>query len=206
MIDGPDSQLFSALTEKIGRTKIRSKSVCTLQVAKVAVGEKALPFMPPELRSRTASYGQSVAQQFGSLLSAQAGVALLPFAKDGLNSKMSLRFADASALQFKIPAPTFAIDLDVKGFKKVADKKTDAESLWIYGAFLGYRVYEPDFNQVYLESVAKFGVPKIVPASQTVVDEFPVASEALKGAILTAIEAMKKDPTTKAKVLTKCQL
>ena len=170
------------------------------------IGDKALPFMPASLRERTDTYGQTVAQLFGSLLSAQAGVALLPYAKDGLNSKMSLRFADASALQFKIPAPTFAVSLDLKGFKKVLKERTAAETLWLYGAFLGVKVYEPEFKKVYLETTAKFGVPKIVPASQTAVEEFPVVSEALKGAVLSAIEAMQKDPNTKTKVLNKCLL
>jgi hypothetical protein len=195
MIEGENSQLFEAL-----------RNQCTLQIKTVTVGEKAYPFLPEAYRKTIAVYGQTVAQQFGSLLSSQAGVALLPYSKDGLNSKMSLRFADASMLQFKIPAPTFAVDVGVKGFKKVLDKSTEAESLWIYGAFLDIRVYEPDFNQVFFEHTAKYGVTKIVPASQKTVDEFPVVSEALKGAILASIEQMQNDKSTNDKVLLKCKL
>ena len=206
MIDGDQSQLIVALVSKIGRIRAESRNVCTLQVISVMIGDKALPFMPASLRGRTDTYGQTVAQLFGSLLSAQAGVALLPHVKDGLNSKMSLRFADATALQFKIPSPTFAVSLDLKGFKKVLKERTDAETLWIYGAFLGVKVYEPEFKTVYLDTTAKFGVPKIVPASQAAYDEFPVVSDALKGAVLNAIEAMQRDPTTKTKVLNRCQL
>jgi hypothetical protein len=109
-------------------------------------------------------------------------------------------------LQFKIPPPTFAIDVDVKGFKKVLSKKTDAESLWIYGAFLNVRIYEPEFNVVFFDAPVKYGVSKIVPASQANVDEFPVVSEALTGAFLSAIDEMRKNQTTNEKVLKKCQL
>ena len=206
MVEGENSQLFEALRNKLAGVSGRSKNQCTLQIKTVTVGEKAYPFLPEAYRKTIAVYGQTVAQQVGSLVSSQAGVALLPYSKDGLNSKMSLRFADASMLQFKIPAPTFAIDVGVKGFKKVLDKSTEAESLWIYGAFLDIRVYEPDFNQVFFERTAKYGVTKIVPASQKTVDEFPVVSEALKGAILASIEQMQNDKSTNDKVLLKCKL
>lgn len=206
MVTGKDSQLEVALTGKMQKIRIRSKNVSTLQISSVKVGDKALPFLPELLRQKPAIFAQSVAQQFGSLLCAQAGVALLPYARDGLNSRMALRFSDASSMQFKIPSPTFAVALDVKGFKKVMDKKTDAESLWVYGAYLGIKVYEPEFNQVYLETTAKYPVAKVVPASQLTVDEFPVASEALKGAFLTGIELIQKDKNTSEKVLNKCRL
>ena len=147
-----------------------------------------------------------MAQQFGSFFTSKAGVALLPYAKDELNAKMALIFSDGSAVQFKIPKPTFALDLEVKGFKKVLDKSTDAEALWIYGAFLGIRVYEPEFNTVYLDVPVKYGVSKVVPATQKIVDEFPVVSDALKGAFLSAIEHMQKDKNTNEKVLKKCAL
>jgi len=207
MIQGEDSQLFTALADKCESIKIRGKKQCTLQVSKVVVGEKALPFLSEAYKQAPKVYAQAVAEQFGALLTAKAGVALLPYAKDGLNSKMSLRFADQSVVDFKIPAPTFAVDIDLKGFKKVLSKSTDAESLWIYGAFLGIRVYEPDFQKVFFDAPVKYGVSKVVPASQkTGVDEFPVVSEALKGAFVTAIEQIQKDPNTRTKVIKKCEL
>ena len=98
------------------------------------------------------------------------------------------------------------MDVDVRGFKKVLSKKTDAESLWIYGAFLNVRVYEPEFNVVFFDAPIKYGVSKIVPASQMNVDEFPVVSEALTGAFLSTIDEMRKNQTTDEKVIKKCQL
>jgi hypothetical protein len=118
---------------------------------------------------------------------------------------MTLRFKSGDAVQFKIPEPTFGISLDVKGFKKVLDKQTDAESLWIYGAWLGIKVIEPAFGKVYFETTVKYPVTKLVPASQQSVDEFPVVSEALKGAQLLAIEAIQKDKIAKDVIL-KCKL
>ncbi len=206
MIGGGDSQLFAAILAKADRIQPRSKNQSTLQIRQVTIGEKALSFLPEKLRQIPNAYAQTVAQQFGSLLSSRAGVALLPYAKDGLNTKMALVFSDASAVQFTIPAATFGVDVDVKGFKKVLDKSTDAEALWIYGAFLGIRVYEPQFNSVYFDAPVKYGVSKVVPSTQKTVDEFPVVSEALKGAFLSAIHQMQKDKKTNEKVLKKCTL
>lgn len=206
MIQGEDSQLFTVLADKCESIQIRGKNQATLQIRKVTIGEKALPFLPETYKQATDVYAQAVAQQFGALLAAKARVALLPYVKDGLNSKMSLRFSDASVVQFKIPEGTFAVDIDLKGFKKVLDKSTDAEALWLYGAFLGIRVYEPAFQKVIFEAPVKYGVSKIVPASQKKVDEFPVVSEALKGAFLTAIEQIQKDKKAQTQVIKKCEL
>lgn len=206
MIEGKSAQLFSTILEKTGDLQIRAKNQSNVQIRKVSIGEKALPFLPDTYRLSTDTYAQAIAQQFGALIAGEAGLAMLPYAKDALNSKMSLRFADASMLQFKIPAPTFAVDVDLKGYKKILDKTTPAESLWLYGAFLGIRVYEPEFNKVFFDASVKFGVPKVVPASQQTVDEFPIVSEALQGAFLEAIQQMQKDKNTSIKVLNKCKL
>ena len=202
----PDSQLLKSLADKCDRVQIHGKNQGTLQVKEVSVGEKALPFLPDKYRQGTGAYAQLVAEEFGDLLSSKAGVSLLPYAKDAANTKMALVFSDASVLQFTIPAPTFAIDLGVKGFKKVLDKSTPAEKLWLYGAFLDLKVYEPEFQKVYFESPIKFGVSKIVPSSQEQVDEFPVVSEALKGAFLEAIAQVCSDKNTQTKVIAKCKL
>jgi hypothetical protein len=206
MLIGNDAQLAKVLVEKLRLVTIRSRNACTLQVSAVAVGEKAFPFLPDSLKAAPSAYGRFVAQQFGSLLNSRAGVALLPYSKDGLSSRMALRFSDASVLQFNIPEPTYGIDLNVKGFKKVLSQKTESESLWIYGAYLGVRVFEPEFQKVYFEGTAKYPVSKIVPASQPTVDEFPVVSEALKGAFLNAIDLLRNDPSTRDTVLNKCKL
>jgi hypothetical protein len=206
MVIGRDSQLFSVLGDKLRLVRVRSRNACTLQVNAVEIGAKALPFLPGSWRVQPAAYGRSVAQQFGGLLTARAGVALLPFSKDGLNSKMALRFSDASMLQFQIPAPTYAVHLDVTGFKKVLSRRTDSEALWIYGAYLGIKVIEPEFRKVFYEGTAKYPVSKIVPASQRDVDEFPVVSEALKGACIAGVDLLRNDAVMRGEVLSKCRL
>ena len=210
MMVEPDSQLLKSLSDRCARVEIRGKNQATLQVKGVSIGGKALPFLPEKYQQGTNIYARLVAQEFGALLSSQAGVSLLPFAKDAANTKMALVFSDASVLQFVIPSPSFAIDVGVKGFKKVLGESKPAEALWIYGAFLDLKIYEPEFQKVYFKTSdttpIKFGVTKIVPRSQAEVDEFPVVSEALRGALLEAITQICKDQNTQNKVISKCKL
>ncbi len=206
MVKGPESQLGEVMSRKLTQLRIRANDARTLRVTSVTVGEKALPFLPESMRNSPTLYGQAVAQQFGSLLSSKANVALLPYGKDAANSKMTLRFKSGDEVQFKIPAPTFGISLDVKGFKKVLNAQTDAETLWIYGAWLGIKLIEPEFGKVYFDTTVKYPVTKLVPASQKTVDEFPVVSEALKGAELEGIDAIQKDKVALKSVISKCKL
>lgn len=206
MVEGSDSQLAEVMNRKLEQLHVRSNNASTLQIIEVKIGEKAYPFLPKSFRTTPSIYSQAVAQQFGGLLSTRAGVALLPFSKDAANAKMSLRFSAGDDVNFTIPKPTYGIALEVKGFKKVLDKQTEAESVWIYGAWLDVKVYEPEFGKLYFKSTLKYPVTKLVPASQNVVDEFPIVSEALKGAIIVAIEAMQNDIVANSKVLSKCKL
>jgi len=204
IIIGADSQLTKVLNNKMGKVQVLGKRQGTLRINNVSVGEKAIPFLSETYRSQLDSYKQALAQQFSVLLSSQAGVATLPFAKDSANANMALVFSDGSTVQFNIPSPTFAVDLNLRGFKKVLSKKTEAESLWVYGAFLDVKVYEPEFDIIFFEKPMKYGVSKIVPASQSQVDEFPVVSEAFKGVSLEAIDQILTDKDTSKKVISKC--
>ncbi len=206
MVRGERSQLGEVAAKALTQLRVRPNAALTLRVTDVQIGEKALSFLPKAFKESHSAYAQAIAQQFGSLLSSKAGVALLPFAKDAANSKMTLRFKNGDAAQFKIPDPTFAVILSVPGFKKVLDKQSDAEAIWIYGAWLGVQIIEPELGKVYFNTVAKYPVSKLVPASQKDVDDFPIVSEALKGAEVTAIETLLKDKTASANVIKKCQL
>lgn len=194
----------TTLTAKLSKISIRDHNAATLQVTEVVLGEKFLSFMPEHARNSGAIFQKSIAARFAALLGTRAGVSMLPYAKDGLNTKMALRFTDASVLKFSIPAPTFAISLNAKGFKKVKSKEMPTEILYIYGSYLGVKVYEPEFNSVFYTGTAKYPVSKIIPASSKGYDEYPILNEALTGSIIEAITLITSDKTTNDKVISKC--
>jgi hypothetical protein len=206
MVAGTGSMFLQGVNLNLKNIRASGENQVTLQVREIEIGEKAVPFLPPELAQNKGLYAEWVAQQFSSIFGSKARVAMLPFSKDGLNATMSLVFEDASRLQFKIPQPTFAIDLNLRGFKKVKGEETAAETAWIFGAFVDLKITEPEFGKVYYENKFKHPVTKTTPASQSEMDEFPIVSEALKGCFGQIAETMGKDRETREKILHKHRL
>lgn len=206
MIIGEDSQLFKVLDEKAGLIGIPKSSRSTIKVANITVGEKAIEFIPERLKVGS-RYSNQIGHLFGSLLMSERRVALLPFSKDASNASMALVFQDGDVVNFQIPDPTFAIDLHLKGFAKVKSKKsTDSETLFIYGAYVDSKVYEPFFKREYFSVSDKKAASKIVPSSNPSVDDFSVLSDALKGVMLSIIHKMLSDKNLENKVISKCEL
>lgn len=205
MIDGPRSQLRPALVKRLAQVDPTARNRGTLRVDRVLLGPAVPPFLPAAQQAEPESFKEQLAQQFTALLAENAGVAVLPFAKDALNASMALVFADATMLQFKIPPPTFAVEVNLRGFKKVQSEKKPAESLWIYGAFLDLRIVDREFAREYVLEKITETVPKIVPASQATIDDAPVAAEALHKAMLTGIGRLAAHPEFKKSILPLCQ-
>ena len=211
MTFGENSQLSKALESKMIQIKpMAATRGSTLRVLSTSISEAAREHLPgymlEELGANLNSAQIVLGQTFSYMLNDRAGIALLPFIKDSANARMALVFMDGSVVNFTVPRPSFAIDLDLKGFKKVRVKETRAEALWIYGAFLNIRVYDPDLTTEYINTTYKHGIQKVIPATQTQVDEFPVFNEALKGAILKAISGMQADEKTKKVVIANCRI
>jgi hypothetical protein len=206
MMIGEDSQLLKVIDEKAGLVGIPKSSRSTIKVANVTIGEKAIEFLPKRLQVGS-RYGNQVGHLFGSLLLSERRLALLPFSKDASNASMALVFQDGGVVNFEIPDPTFAIDLHLKGFAKVKSKKSTAsEILFIYGAYVDSKVYEPFFKREYFSASDKKGASKVVPASNPSVDDFSVLSDALKGVMISTIQKMTSDKNLEKKVISKCEL
>ncbi len=195
MVNGPGSQLFEVLDAKINHVRLLGKNQGTLRVKNVAVGEKSYPFLPDHFKENENKkmYEEIVAHQFGTLLASQAQVAILPYLADSLKDRLAYSFSDNEVLQIKIPEPTYALGLHLRGFKKVLAKETRAEKLWVYGAFLDVKLYEPEFDETFYSEAFKYGVQKITPATQIKTDDYPIVSEAFKGVCLKAIEQLEKN-------------
>ena len=206
MMIGEDSQLLKVIDEKAGLVGIPKSSKSTIKVANVTIGEKAIEFLPERLQVGS-RYSNQIGHLFGSLLLSERRLALLPFSKDASNASMALVFQDGDVVNFEIPDPTFAIDIHLKGFAKVKSKKSTAsEILFIYGAYLDSKVYEPFFKREYFSASDKKGASKVVPASNPSVDDFSVLSDALKSVMLSTIQKMTSDKNLEKKVISKCEL
>ena len=71
---------------------------------------------------------------------------------------MAVRFSNAEVFHLKIPDPQFAIQLTIRGFKKVyVDEKVSGSS-WVYGAFAHVSITQPLLNKSYFDENVKNGV------------------------------------------------
>jgi hypothetical protein len=204
---GENSMLAEEIKKRLPLVRGTGRNQASLQVTSVKIGDKALPFLPARLRNTPDLYSEFVGQQFSSCLAKNAGVAVLPYSKDASAARMSLVFADSSILQFKIPAPTYGISLDLRGFKKVRGEQTTIEVVWIFGAFIKVQINEPEFGKIFYEKEFKhpFSDSYLLEQGEDL-DGFYCVSEALNGTFREAVEAMSKDKRLRASVLDKCHL
>jgi hypothetical protein len=113
-------------------------------------------------------------------------------------------------IQFRIPQPSYAANLRVRGFRKVRFDETAAEIGWVFGTSLDVSVEiasdQPDLRATLFTREALKGVVRDkVPASQKDVDEAMPFFEALIDGIGTAIDEMKKDRKAREGFLKLCK-
>ncbi len=183
---------------------VKDYSGRSLRILDVGVGEDALSFLDQRYLDHLPAYQSWIAEQCGANLSSEFGLALLPYLKDASNAKMALAFSSSEVLMFTIPEPTYGISIQLDNFKKVIAKETLAERLLVYGAYITFKLYEPQFGKVYFEEAIKMGIPKRIPVSQTIVDDCAVFQEAVKNVLLKAGREVMDNKKAR-KVLGKCK-
>jgi len=202
---GLQSEFFKQpIIDTLSTVGVKDNAGRTLRVLTVDINDKVIPFLSEDYANNLPAYKAWIAEQCGVDLSSEKGLALLPYAKDAANANMALAFANSEILMFTIPAPTYGISISLDQFKKVVAKETLAERLLVYGAYVTLKIYEPQFGKVYYENPVKKGIPKTVPASQEVVDDFAVFQEALKNVLQKAGNEAMNDKKGR-KVLEKCK-
>jgi hypothetical protein len=177
-MEGKQKDEFVASLEAVS---IRERFGARIGVEQVIIGEKATPHLPEFLRESPRAAQVMVAQSFSKFLSKNQRVSVLPYTKGhAIGNKMSARFSDGRVYTLEIPEPDYSVDLDLRGFKKVEFDKRSSGTSWIYGAYLGIKVYESLTQKVFAELSLKNGVTKLVPASQTSVDDWAAFQESLQ--------------------------
>jgi hypothetical protein len=94
---------------------------------------------------------------------------------------MALAFSNGEIFNLEIPEAAYEIVLTLNGFRKVVRQKKAAGTAWIYAAYIEVQVKEPMSGDVFLNAQFKNGGLKLVPASQTLVDDWPAFQEVLLG-------------------------
>ena len=177
-----DVNLFDECTKLLKKIKLHKFYGGNIKITTVVVEDRVKPFLPTKFSHDLDGFRNFVAQGFGKYLSKNQLVSIFPYTKGyAIGNKMALRFSNAEVFQLQIPEPQFAIELTIRGFKKVlVDKKAAGES-WVYGSFARISVSQPLLGKNYLNKKVKYGVTKIIPSMQKTSCDWPVFQESLLG-------------------------
>ena len=162
------------MAQNINKFNIKRKYDLRIGVQNVIIQDKAFEVMPPNYFNNNESIKNLIAQTFSKRLSMHHNVALVPYrGGQAIDKTMKLRFVQTDEIySIKLPNPDYHIDIDLKGFKKVLAKSSEAEDLYLYGSFVNLKFSQPDLDKIYFNEALR-GVTKIkIPKDQTDVNDW----------------------------------
>lgn len=152
-----------------------------LRVTLSTLGPKAIEYIQqfsPQL-DQTA-FTQEVAGEFGKYLGTNQQLSILPYGKNqAIASSMAARFIEGEVYDLKIPDADYEIHLNVAGFKKIEQSRSNVDALILYGAFVDVDVIEPLSQKIYFSQRIKQGEAKTIPVTQISVDDWAASKDTL---------------------------
>jgi len=174
--------IVARFADALAKATLPSQVPSFLQVAHVTVNEEARKSLPPELANKPGVAETWVADMLSEAISSRTGVPILPYSKGyAISGVMSMRIADGTVYDLKLPEPDYAIAVDLTRFGRFEHGRSVAGTSYIYASKVHIKVEQPLAGRVYLDSEFKNGEVKLVPSSQVTVDDFPAYSDSLRG-------------------------
>lgn len=181
-VGGLKVNIFEEFIEQLRQADIKRFCNTRMQVSRVQISDAAKAFLPLEKQGDLRWLEISVADDFSTRLSKNQNVPLLPYSKGyAIGNKMALTVSNGEVFTLTMPEADFEIELTLNGFRKVVREKKAAGTSWIYAAYIEVAVKEPLSGEVYLNAKFKNGGLKVVPVSQSLVDDWPAFQEVLVG-------------------------
>jgi len=197
---GTTPGILNRFSEALARASLPAQVPRFLQVSQATVSDEVRKLLPAELASQPGVAETWVADMLAEAISSRTGVPILPYAKGyAIGKVMSMRVADGSVYELKLPEPDYAIAVDLARFGRFEHAKVAAGTSYIYASKVAVKVQQPLANRVYMNSEFKNGEVKTVPSSQRSVDDFPAYSDSLRGLFtkLSGVLAGGNDPWLK---------
>jgi hypothetical protein len=191
--------IVSRFVDALGKASLPAQVPRFLQVSQVSVSDDVRKALPAELANKPGLAETWLADMFGEAISSRTGVPILPYAKGyAIGKVMSMRIADSTVYELKLPEPDYAISVDLTRFGRFEHAKVAAGTSYIYASKANIKVQVAS-GRVLLDSEFKNGEVKTVPASQQTVDDFPAYSDSVRGLFtkLSNVWAGANDPWLK---------
>ena len=153
-----------------------------LKVTQVKLDAAVLDSLPAYLKSEPGMAETWAADMVSEAISTRAGVPLIPYSQGhAVGNVLPMRVADGTVFNLKLPEPDYAIHVDLTGQKKVKFGAAAAGESFIYGTYAKLRIEQPLLGKAWLDTALKNGETKVVPATQTWVDDFPAYYDSWNG-------------------------
>lgn len=183
--------LYGRYANLVAKATVPAQAPRFLQVKNVQFAPDVVAQMPEYLKPSPAVYQTWAADVIGEAISSELGVPIVPFAEGyAVGHVMTMRVADGDVYNLKLPTPDYEIDAEFTGLKKVKLAQAGAGATWAYGVLANVQIIEPLTNTVYLGTPLKNAEIKVVPASQTEVDDFPAYDDTLHGMFIKLANAI----------------
>ena len=178
---GGRHDIAEAFVNTLAHAQVPDAANKHLRVTVSTLGPKAVEYiqkMAPTLDQ--AAFRREVATAFGKYLGSNQHVSILPFSSNqAIGSSMAARFIEGDAFNLKIPDADYEIHLNVAGFKKIEQSRSNIDALLLYGAFVDVDVLEPLSQKVYFSQRIRQGASRTIPLTQVSVDDWAASRDTL---------------------------
>ncbi|WP_256078885.1 hypothetical protein [Massilia sp. YIM B04103] len=183
--------LFTQYLNRLSSATLPAPGTRTIQVRKAEMAPEALALMPEALRSQPKIIESMLADSFGSVLSAKAGVPVLPSGAGHAMGTMAMRLENGDDVQLKIGEGDYLFDIKINKFAKVKTAETRVGTSYVYGAYANIHFFEPTLNTDYINTDLKNGESAVVPAGLVSTDDFAAYQDAIRGMFLKLADAFE---------------
>lgn len=183
--------IFERFAGKLATAAIPNSTPRYLQVSSATLRPEFVSALPGYLKSSPAVYETWAADLVGEALSTRADVPIVPYSKGyAIGNVMSMRVMDGEVFSLTLPKPDYEINAEFTGVKRVTFSQGGGGSSFVYGTYATLRIVEPLSNTVYMDTALKNAEVKVVPASQTQIDDFPAYYDSINGMFVKLAEAV----------------
>ena len=183
--------IFTRFGTTLGKATMPSSTSRYLQVSKITIKPEAMSSIPAYLSSTSAVAETWGADLVGEALSTRAGVPIIPYSKGyAVGNVMTMRVSDGDVYNLKLPKPDYEINVEFTRLVKRKYGESAAGASYIYGSYASMKIEEPVSGKVYMNTPLKNGEIKLVPVTQTYVDDFPAYYDSVNGLFVKLSEAL----------------
>ncbi len=174
--------IFARYAQVLASATIPAQVPRLLKVTHVTLDASVMASLPDYLKSGPGMAETWAADMVSEAISTRAGVPLIPFTQGyAVGNVFPMRVSDGTVFSLKLPEPDYAISVDLTGIKKIKFGAVAAGESFIYGTYASVKIEQPLMGTTYLNTALKNGETKVVPATQSHVDDFPAYYDSWNG-------------------------